>query len=152
MKRKFLTIICGLLLSLLLIAFFEWLKWRTIPYYIFHNETSYLTTEQIRETGAWGRHLERYGGSLPELTWQAFWWQKLLFNLVIVLATSIFVGYFNKNRRDASTLAVISLIPFFLYSLVQPNPFFLFIGLIFCIPYVFLSYMSAAFATQWGKE
>jgi hypothetical protein len=148
MKKNFLIIICGLLLSLMLIAFFEWLKWRMIPYYIFHNETSHLTTEQIWETGDWGRHLEKYGGSLPKLTWGAFWWHKLLFNLIIVLTTSVFVGILCKNKGNAGTLAVISLIPFFLYSLVQPNPYFLFIGLIVCIPYVFLSYISASFASQ----
>jgi hypothetical protein len=140
------------LLSFLLIAFFEWLKWYTIPYYIFHKETSHLTTEQI-QTGVWGRYLEKYGGDLPKLTWRAFWWHKLLFNTIIVLTVSVSVGILNtRNERGVGKLAVISLIPLLLYSLVQPNFYFLWDGLLFCIPYVLLSYKSASIATRWGKD
>ena len=144
MRRNFLPVICGLVTSLMLIIFFEWLKWRTIPYYMFHKETSHLTTEQIWQTLDWGRHLAKFGGNLPKLTWRAFWWHKLLFNPIIVFAASILVGLLTPvNQGRVGGLAVVSLIPFFLYSLVQPNFYFLWPGLLFCIPYAFGGYKAA---------
>jgi hypothetical protein len=152
MRRSFLPVICGVVASLLLITFFEWLKWRVIPYFIFHRETSHLTTDQIWQTGEWGRYLAKYGGDLPKLTWQAFWWHKLLFNPVITLGTSVLVGLLAQiNQRRAGMLAVISLIPFFLHSLVQPNFYFLWAGLVFCIPYILLSYLAAFITVRWRK-
>lgn len=139
-------------MSLLLIASFEWLKWRTIPYYIFQEEIGHLSAEQIWQTGEWGRHLTKYGGDLPKLTWAAFWWHKLLFNPAIVSGAGIVVGLLARtNQRRAGRLAVVSLVPFFLYSLVQPNFYFLWDGLLFCIPYILLGYTVASATVRLRK-
>jgi hypothetical protein len=139
MKRKTLLVITGLLLSFALIAIEVWVKSRTLPYYLYEKETSHLNFQEWN-TGSGYAYLVKYGGDLPALTWQAFWWEKLLFNTFIILLVGSFISVYMPNKpTESGKLTLISLIPFFLYSLVQPNQYFLFIGLIFWIPYVFLA-------------
>ena len=146
MKRTILAVICGVSASLLLITFFEWVKWRVVPYYMWDRETSHLTWwDWQQQSGLWAAYLAKYGGSLRELTWGAFWWHKLLFNPVIVLTSSVLVGLLAPPRgRRAGAVAVVSLAAFYLYSLPQPHGYFLGDGLLFCVPYAVLSYIAAA--------
>jgi len=146
MKRTILAVICGASASLLLIAFFEWVKWRVVPYYMFHRETSHLTWWDLQQqSGLWSAYLAKYGGNLPTLTWGAFWWHKLLANPVVVLTASVLVGLLTPpSGRRAGAAAVVSLAAFYVYSIPQPNVYFLWNGLWFCVPYAVMSYIAAA--------
>jgi hypothetical protein len=139
MKSKIILAVLGLLLSFLLIAANIWVKFRTLPYYIYEMETNHLTFVQW-QNGVGYSYLIKYGGNLPALTWSAFWWEKLLFNTVSILLLSFLISFLNPNKpKETVILSIISLIPFLLYTLIQPNGYFIVVGWIFWIPYVVLA-------------
>ena len=139
MKSKIIPAVLGLFLSFLLIAVNIWVKFRTLPYYIYEWETSHLTFDQW-ESGAGYSYLIKYGGILPTLTLNAFWWEKLLFNTLGILLVSLLISVLNPNKpKETGILSIISLTPFLLYTLVQPNQHFIFVGWVFWIPYLVLA-------------
>ncbi len=97
MKRKAVLVIFGIMLSCLLISVNIWAKTRILPLYLYNRDTSHLTFEQWQSGNGYS-YLLKYGGDLPALVWNAFWWEKLLFDPVSILLVCIVFSLFNPNK------------------------------------------------------